>query len=74
MERRRPAQRDDILPCLGDFHAANRQRYQLSLKEKGKREGERERRGGERVRKRQRERDRMEEMLKIGDGKLENRQ
>lgn len=46
MERRRPAQRDDILPCLGDFHAANRQRYQLSLKEKGKREGEREREGG----------------------------
>lgn len=56
MERRRPAQRDDILPCLGDFHAANRQRYQLSLKEKGKRESEREREGGERVRKRQRER------------------
>lgn len=57
MERRRPAQRDDILPCLGDFHAANRQRYQLSLKEKGKRESEREReKGGERMRKRQRER------------------
>lgn len=48
MERRRPAQRDDILPCLGDFHAANRQRYQLSLKEKGKRESAREREKGER--------------------------
>lgn len=56
MERRRPAQRDDILPCLGDFHAANRQRYQLSLKEKGKREGERERRGRESEKETERER------------------
>ncbi|KAI3352323.1 hypothetical protein L3Q82_005290 [Scortum barcoo] len=28
-ERRSPDQTDDALPCLGDFHAANRQRYQL---------------------------------------------
>lgn len=54
-ERRSPDQTDDILPCLGDFHAANRQRYQLSPKEKGKRERERER-GGQREKEREGER------------------
>lgn len=59
LERTSPNQTNDTLPCLGDFHAANRQIYQLSPKGKGE---------GERVSKRERET--VGEMLKTDKREL----